>query len=505
MTEISRFFVLKIPDSGSLYDATVITASAGLIITRCQYNRSVDPSTAFFSVKGKEQECNFAEHLLSDKGYILSTLRYPKNISFTAIISEKSETFEEILRIVNKFHAKITSMSYNTSGKTPDHLQISIRVRDETKTDNLLDEIRRIYPVELTDFDCSNDETDKSLFYLDYINQIKKITGITDEKILSDLLNQFTHLAQQLTEHGREYEDALNQILKNGYRLIETSKKGFFADIQKITLDGIDLYCFQLPGGGSIFIIDTIDEKVMIDTGYGIYHDDVLLMFECYGLNDKPFSRIILTHGDTDHCGASGFYDDTNTPIYTHLMTKRVIETNNRAYGARSENSLLEQIYTVMINLFGKMNASKKLIIYPPGGEEKRGEFPVIGKFITGGKTFEVLEGEGGHQSGMIYILCKEAGLFFTSDTILNLNYLTPDRTAYNGFAVYLVTSVNVDPVLVKKERNALMDLALTINKELKQEGKRLLICCGHGPISYFDDKNRLIPASVIKRYKPKN
>jgi glyoxylase-like metal-dependent hydrolase (beta-lactamase superfamily II) len=225
-------------------------------------------------------------------------------------------------------------------------------------------------------------------------------------------------------------------------------------------------------------------------------------MFAAYGLGGKDdFTRIILTHGDTDHCGAAGFF---HAPVYTHEGTWDIIKTNNRAWGATTQDMVLEQVYTVMINLFARMTPPEDVILLPCPGELKRGEFPVLTSFSAGGYTFEILEGHGGHQHGLVYVLCKKAGVIFTSDTILNLKHLSPERSAYNNFAVYLVTTVNVDPDLVKSERKALTRLAQELDQELQVSGKRLLYCCGHGPVSVMQN-GELTPAvePVTYRYVP--
>jgi glyoxylase-like metal-dependent hydrolase (beta-lactamase superfamily II) len=100
----------------------------------------------------------------------------------------------------------------------------------------------------------------------------------------------------------------------------------------------------------------------------------------------------------------------------------------------------------------------------------------------------------------MVYLLCEEDGLLFSSDTILNLKYLTPERSEYNGFAVYLVRSVNVDPDLVKKERKDLMKLAVRLDSVQQEKGRRLILCCGHGPVSVLDG-NDLVPYGTIEHY----
>jgi len=494
-----EFFIIRIPDTGSVHDAVRLIADTGLTITRCHYNRSIDPKTAFFSVKGTTDGCLNAAQALSEKGYLQTEISYPRSIRFTVIVPDIPGTLHRILTTLDQYKAEINSLSYDNRGKNPDRLMASIRVRDPCQTELLLEDIRAHYTVEIEGYDCGDDSADETLFYLRYADRVREILGPTADPYLLDLLNQFSHIAQQLTEFGEEYEESLEQILQNGRRLSETCGQGFYADVQKITIrDECTLFCFQLPGGGSIFIINTPSERIMVDTGYGIYHDDVMKMLHHYGLDDRKFSRIILTHGDTDHFGSAGFFD---APIWTHEKTWKIIETNNRAYGACSEDFVYEQVYTVMINLFARMHPPESVHIFPQPTGEMLGGFPVLQRFKEGELIGEIIEGHGGHQAGMVYLLFRNEGLLFTSDTILNLKHLTSDRSEYNGFAVYLVRSVNVDPELVKSERKDLMALALTLDEEQKQKGKRLTICCGHGPVSVFENGD-LVPIGTIEHYR---
>ena len=80
-----------------------------------------------------------------------------------------------------------------------------------------------------------------------------------------------------------------------------------------------------------------------------------------------------------------------------------------------------------------------------------------------------------------------------------------PERSEYNNFAVYLVTTVNVDPDLVKSERKALVGLAEEMDRELRASGRRLLYCCGHGPVSVMEN-GELVPAiKPVVYHHPQN
>jgi glyoxylase-like metal-dependent hydrolase (beta-lactamase superfamily II) len=347
---------------------------------------------------------------------------------------------------------------------------------------------------------------------LTYRDDLSRLLPDASADELTALICEFSHMAEQMIAPERPYHAYMNQILKNGKALRKTSGKGFYADVQHISVSmDVSLFCFQLPGGGNIFVLESKDERVMIDTGYGCYYSDVQQMFAACGLDmSRSFTKVITTHGDTDHCGASGYYD---CPVYMHRGTYDIIRTNNRAQGSASENSTPEQGYTTMINRLSGMHPCMNPRFFSDPVEpisssktqhETIGGFSVLSTMELAGLSFQILLSYGGHQHGLVYLLCREQGLLFTSDTILNLEYLSEERSAYNQFAVYFLTTVNVDPELVRKERKALLALAQSLDKERRDAGKSpLCICCGHGPLSYIE-KDRLIPASTPVEYLPR-
>jgi hypothetical protein len=86
---------------------------------------------------------------------------------------------------------------------------------------------------------------------------------------------------------------------------------------------------------------------------------------------------------------------------------------------------------------------------------------------------------------------------------VINFLSLTPERATYSSLAAFLVTSVNVDSELAKKERVELLELAAQTDRKLSGTGKRCLICGGHGAVSVLDD-GKLVSCGDIRRYQPK-
>jgi glyoxylase-like metal-dependent hydrolase (beta-lactamase superfamily II) len=131
-----------------------------------------------------------------------------------------------------------------------------------------------------------------------------------------------------------------------------------------------------------------------------------------------------------------------------------------------------------------------------------RGIFPVMGTLSVGDLDLEILEGLGGHTWGQIYLYSEKEGLLFAADSVINFSSLTKERADYSSLAAFLVTSVNVDSDLAKKERRALLEIAFQTDNDLAAKGKRCLICGGHGAVSVLEN-DKLIVYGSIERYQP--
>jgi glyoxylase-like metal-dependent hydrolase (beta-lactamase superfamily II) len=145
-----------------------------------------------------------------------------------------------------------------------------------------------------------------------------------------------------------------------------------------------------------------------------------------------------------------------------------------------------------MINLFSKFTspADTRLFCQPEKSVRGivRGIFPVLETLRIGDLELEVLESLGGHLCGQIYLFSQEQGLLLAADSIINFASLTPERSAYNALADFLVTSVNVDSELARTERRALFDLISATDAALMVQGKRCIVCGGHGAVSVYEN-----------------
>jgi len=331
---------------------------------------------------------------------------------------------------------------------------------------------------------------------------VRGLIGTAEDEFLLSLLQDVNHIVQELNSLGQNPKEVFECILLTGRTLRDTTGDRFYADVQRISLaDDVEVFCFQMPGGGNIFLLRSPDETVMIDTGYGIYHEDAVRMFRHYGLGDPgKIRRIYITHADADHCGAGGLFD---AKAYTHTGSLEIIRRANRAYGSRSESSILEEVYTTVINLFSHFTPPGDPETFPAEKIGTRSIFPVIARFAIHDLEFEVLESLGGHMHGQVYFFCPGHGIIFTADTLINFGSLDEDRKRYNSLADFLVTSVNVDSDCARRERRALIELIRDLDEELAPTGRRCLVACGHGAVSVLKD-GKLEAVGPVEHYRAK-
>ena len=76
-------------------------------------------------------------------------------------------------------------------------------------------------------------------------------------------LHDINHIAQELSNLRKDPVEVFENILKIGDCLDRTSWENFYADVQRILIkNDVELFCFQLPCGGNIYLFDTPSERI---------------------------------------------------------------------------------------------------------------------------------------------------------------------------------------------------------------------------------------------------
>jgi glyoxylase-like metal-dependent hydrolase (beta-lactamase superfamily II) len=495
------FFITRVPDEpGSLQKAASIIRKYNGNINRIHYDRRIDPSTVFFEVTATEEMAGGITRELQSAGFLQSSLPSPGFLKFSVYLPHRPGSLHEFLDHTTAAGANIAFADFDDSGEPPHRLTFSLTLEDRAMADRLLDILKSRYRIEVLESAEGSDALDDTVFYLRFAESLRSILGGGEEEFLLSLLHDINHIVQELNRRGEDPKTVFGSILATGRTLSATCGKGFYADVQRIPLaDDLQLMCVQPPCGGNIYLLSAPGGAFMVDSGYGIYHDDLLQAISRLCPGDlRNLSAILVTHADADHCGGAGLLPAVSFLSQTSLDC---IRTRNRAFGSRSERLILETVYTTLINLFSRFTPPQNVKILPAPGTERTGAFPVLDRFLVGNHGFEILEGLDGHMAGQVYLASRDLGVLFTGDSLINLDGLTPERRSFNSLAVNLITSVNVDRGLARKEREELLSLAASW-EEVRPGGKPCLICGGHGPVSVLQGES-LITHDKIERYCP--
>ena len=480
-------FVTTIPNlTGALQRGVAIITEHNGNINRIHFDRGIAPCTVFFEVTATAEKYEHIRRELADIGYLQTTLETFACLKIHVHLPHESGGLNDFLKMTTGAGAEITSITFDDAGIHPDRVTICMSVRESSPVEELLHALKSHYPIEVLEFDNTGQSLDDTVFYLRFAQKMRTLIDTPDDDFLLRFLGEINHTAQDLTARGENPKMVFQNVLGAGEYIALTCKDGFYADVQVLTLsEEVTLYAIQLPSGGNIYLFRTLDGIEMLDTGYGVYYPDVMQLFAAYGLPvTEELTRIIVSHGDADHCGAGGFFD---VPALMHPATWEIIRTGNRAWGSRSAGMVLEEVYTTMIALYSRWNPPEEKNIYLIGmeNEEKRSIFPIIGRITIGDLAFEILETPGGHQVGELVLYCPKEGYLFTADSFMNFASLTEERRRYNSYADFLVTSVNVDSDIARTERHALSGIAQEFTSET---GRPSTIFGGHGAVSEYRD-----------------
>ena len=490
------------PDTpGSLYRVAEIIKKYDGNINRIQFDRRIDPGTVFYEVTVSEESFKKITQDLEEIGYLQNSIKPLSFLKFCVYLPHRPGALYEFLGLTTSADANISFLDFDDKGRHPERLTVSLNLEQGVVVDRLLNQLKSLYRIEIIEYDTTGKQLDDTVFYVRYAQSIRELIGEYEDAFLLSFLADTNRIAQELMNRGCDPKQVFESVHKTGQTLKATTGKNFYADVQKFRInDHATMFCFQVPCGGNIFLVKSEEDLLMIDTGYGIYHSDVMAMLLRYGIGDyKKITRIVVTHADADHCGAAGFFA---VPVLMHKSTLEIIRTNNRAYGSRSDHSSLDEFYTKMINLFSRFNTPDEIECFSDRNGITRGIFPVIGRVSIGSIELEVLDGLSGHTAGQVFLYSRKSGLLFAADSVINFASLSKERADYSSLAAFLVTSVNVDSDMAKKERKGLLEMAQDTDNELVSSGKRCLICGGHGAVSVLDD-GKLVAFGDIERYIP--
>ncbi|MFA7342287.1 MAG: MBL fold metallo-hydrolase, partial [Candidatus Methanomethylophilaceae archaeon] len=408
---------------------------------------------------------------LEGMGYLRRSLSEPVYLKFEVQLPQAEGALFDFLDGITSTRSNISFLDFDVTGGEPDALRVGIVLDDQCRAEELMDIVKKRYPMSILEYRTTGEGLDDAVFYVRFAQELRSLIPDVDDGFLLRFLSDINHIMQSLHRRGQDHREVFQSILDSGRYLHRTIGPEFFCDIQTMDLlEGV-LLALQMPCGGNVYVLQRSEGVVLVDSGYGHYHADLMRCMEHLGIKAEDVDSILLTHADADHCGSAGHF-----PCPTHLSpgSLSVIQSSDRAHGSSREGSILESYYTRIINLLSGCRPPSDVRLFPSRSQGRRGGFDIMERRSICGWELEVLQGMDGHVPGQTFFYLPRSNVLFSSDSLMDFNSLSPERKQYMNLAKLLMTTVNVDSERAGAERRALQELA-------SQTG--CLVCGGHGSV----------------------
>ncbi len=488
---------------GSLAELSSIFAKHDANIIFFHYNRSEHPNRVLLEVRSSTPDALERVHQeLSRLDLVGSEFPAPRMelgildtrniLKIEVQLQDRPGTLGEFARLLSRHHANVIHMAYHED-ISETSANFSIVTQDAAEVDRLLKDINEsgyycglIYrgaeQKQIEDVIGLN-LMERFFFHLrrllntDDIELLRKI--VDSSRRLSDLLVKFSREAGKHFEIG---DITTNVLAFASASLVKTGKGFSYRRLPTLTFDRVKFHVFRLPTGCNINVLESAEELVMVDSGYGLYYDDVKTMLKKNGLEPAKIKRIYLTHADADHAGLSGYFaEDFGSRVYLHEEARGILKNENRGWGSETPLLDLNHYFTVLVNEFTKFRAPGKWTAYAGKENERLNGFRVIDAFEIGGQTYKVLESTGGHVPGQVFFISYDSGLIFTGDYLLRIDSLGDEERAILNLPKFMMTSTNVNSALFRQEMDMLKDFITRFDADLRARDRKAIIVPGHG------------------------
>jgi len=482
-----KTFVTTMPDkSGSFLLASGIIASHGGNIVRVSYNKAVDLHMLFIDVQAAADKLLKIEEDLSDIGYINKKIAETRVIEVSVKIPDNPGAVLPVLEILNKHDINISYMNSCADGKPFQDFKFGLLIENPGMIKTLLDKISEIYPVDIIECESSEENLDNTVFYIRLANKMQELLGLSTEKTMQ-FISESNRILQVLQSEGEDAGKVFEYIRRFAYFVSSYRGDNYRTNIRKIVLSGrVVMYSIQPYCGSNTYVLVADDELVLIDTGYSIYADELLKVLQRLIPDwEKKDRRVYITHADVDHCGLLYKLDGAQI-----IVNEKSAENFKRQsdhlpdYREQTEINLGYSKISRIISGYIVPDASKFTVI-DSGTPLDHNLLLAIGSMEIGDLQFSIMEGSGGHLDGEMIYVCREAGIVFTGDILVNINEFSKERAEFNSLAPYLMKSVNINSDKARKMRNQTMAIVQEISA---QNGRPCIICGGHGPVSELLD-----------------
>ena len=468
----TRVFTTRTPDKPGAFmlACKVIMENNGNIV-RVSYNKGIN---LFIEVSATEEQLNAIDRQLVDISYVDDAPPEPTVLVMTVRITDVPGALYPVLEIIDRYNVNISYLNSSADMKGYQDFNIGMVVENPGISKKILDEVAELYALDVQDYNGNDVELDNTVFYIRLANGIQKLFRFDDGKVMQ-FITEASKVSEKLTAKKEDPSKALENVKNIANYIAFNRDLNFRAKIEQMDVtDDTTLHIIEPPCGSNMYILRNMDDLLFIDTGLGIYTDELLLelreLFPAFYSMNKTF---LVTHADPDHCGLLSVFDDIRV-IATEKTAERLYRRDDSYDGLRSPESLA---YDSLARIITDYIPPEEKYLETIGDRKDHEDLLKIKDLRFGDITLEIYEGNGGHMPGETIILCREPKLLFTGDIYVNSKHLTPEMEDFNRIMPFLQTHVDADPDKLSEER-------VELGRMMDEIGRKgMIVCAGHGAV----------------------
>ena len=409
-----------------------------------------------------------------DISYVDEAPPEPTVLVMSVRITDVPGALYPVLKVIDKYNVNISYLNSSADMKGYQDFNIGMVVENPEVSKKILDEVAELYALDVQDYNGNNAELDNTVFYIRLANGIQKLFRFEDGKVMQ-FITEASKVSGKLTSRGEDPSEAFENVKQIANYIAFNRDLNFRAKIQQMDVtEDTTLHIIEPPCGSNMYILRNMDDLLFIDTGLGIYTDELLLelreLFPAFYSMNKTF---LVTHADPDHCGLLSAFDDIKI-VATKKTAARLYRRDDSYDGLRSADSLA---YDSLARIITDYIPPEKKYVETIGDDSSHDNLLKIRDLKFGDITLEIYEGNGGHMPGETIILCRGPKLLFTGDIYVNSKHLTPEMEDFNRIMPFLQTHVDADPDKLAEERTELGRIMDEIGR------KGMIVCSGHGAV----------------------
>ncbi|MEG0693117.1 MAG: MBL fold metallo-hydrolase [Oscillospiraceae bacterium] len=484
-----KTYITTMPNkSGAFLLASEVVSRNGGNIARVSYNKAVDLHTLFLDVDATQMQLERITKELLNAGYLSDDSEQAQVILVEFIIRDIPGAIFPILKILSEYDVNISYINSQENATDYQNFKMGLLIQNPSTIKNLLDRISKLCDVRIIDYDSNEKILDNTVFYITFANEMKNKLSLSHEQ-MREVIADSNRIMQRLDDNQETPQKTFEYIRRFADFILKYKGDNFVSYITKKQISPrVTLHTIEPPCGSNTYILKGDTELLFIDSGFACFSDEMFQIFhELFPNFDSIKKSIWITHIDIDHCGLLNYFDE----VYLNQKGAENFKYEREGNQNFREQNKLSAPYCRLSRIISNYQTpnekSFKLIDQFPVENSK--PLSLISHLQFEDLNFAVYQGSGGHILGETIFVCKEHGIIFTGDNLVNINGFSKEQSEFSILAPYLMTSVNIDSKKAKEVRNAIIQIIHEIEEAAQ---KQCLICGGHGAISVLKE-NRLV------------